>query len=40
MDYGIDRDPTTGLKLKDNNKPQMLSDEIIFKEEIEDYSKI
>ena len=41
IEYGIDRDPRTGLKIK-TNKIQTLEDEIIFKEELgpEDYSKI
>ena len=39
MEYGVDRDMKTGLKLK-KNKVKLLQDEIIFKDEIEDYSKI
>ena len=38
-EYGVDRDVKTGLKFKDN-KVHTLDEEIIFQEEIQDYSKV
>ena len=39
QEFGIDRDPKTGMKRKDN-KIHTLDEEITFKDEIQDYTKI
>ena len=39
IDYGVDRDPMTGLKRRDN-KYHTLKEEIVFEDEIKDYTKV